>query len=215
MTSHSQTADLAVREKHLLSMQDTPLEFLDFEDPVHENAHLLSAQQKEVADANEKVAVVLQETRDLIEKKERERQLLLQRQRKVFGDFLDKQAQQLLTAEETVVSAKAEEDPFKKQTLLASISLSFQTYKGVMPDGDDELTIQKAKFEEASKEVAALLWEATEVVDEIEARQLMEEMLSKQRHDYSMHLQSQQTMLQAFSLKLEEVLSVLDVKDRL
>ena len=54
----------------------------------------------------------------------------------------------------------------------------------------------------------------TEIVEEIEAREKMEEMLEKQRNAYKLHLHTQETMISAVESKLEKVRSIEDVRDR-
>ena len=54
----------------------------------------------------------------------------------------------------------------------------------------------------------------TEIVDEIEARELMEATLEKQRNAFKLHLHTQETMVSAVEGKLEKVRAIEDLRDR-
>jgi len=155
LSTHSSTSDLAAREKLLTSL--APLPFSSFPDPVHENAHLLASQETEVENANKKAAEVLKDTQELIAKKEEERRVLEERQRKGVRDHLDKQKARLDECEKALNEAAEKEDPFLKQEVLASIRVAFLNYRGVMPDGDGELQTQKQRAELLAEKVASAL----------------------------------------------------------
>ena len=79
MEKLSKSGDLNDRKAKLVEATEKPLEFLNFEDTIHENEQMLKTQQREVAMVNERAKKILAETEALIEKKEKERQIVLQR----------------------------------------------------------------------------------------------------------------------------------------
>lgn len=167
---------------------------------------MLKNLSKEVAAINERTKKLLQDTLVLIEKKEKERQVVLQRQIKLYKDHLDGQKRRMNLSLPSFEEAKVEEDPKKKLALLQKCKpVVFADFKGVMPEGDAELREQEQQIAGFNKEFPTVLSQMTKVVEEIEARERKEELLARQRNAYKMHMYSQETMLQAVESKVETI----------
>ena len=76
----------------------------------------------------------------MIEKKEKERQIIIQRQMKLYKEHLESQKRRMNLYLPSFEEAQKEEDPKKKLALLQKCKpMAFADYKGAMPEGDAEL----------------------------------------------------------------------------
>lgn len=134
---------------------------------------------------------------------------------KLYKEHLESQKRRMNLGLPFFEEAQKEEDPKKRLALLHKCKpMAFADYKGAMPEGDKELREQQQLIADYNQQMPKLFDATTEIVEEIEARERMEEMLEKQRNAFKLHLHTQETMVSAVENKLEKVRAIQDVRDR-